>query len=133
MKEKLKFQVTVSGFIAGRIAQSNKTQRQIADECGFENQNVITMLKTGATKLPMTRIGAIAKALDVDPAYLFRLAMTEYMPDTWECIEQIAKSTALTTHELELIQQFRTLTGNTDPKPVAMTVNSTGGFVLTTK
>lgn len=101
--------------------QSEKTQRQIAEECGFENANVITMLKTGTTKIPLNRIGAIAKSLRVDPAHLLRLVMTEYMPDTWASVEEIMKGSMLTANELEVIRLFRSATANNDPKPVSLT------------
>ena len=59
---------SVAEFIADRLAAIDKTQRQVATECGLENANVITMFKQGATKLPLNRIGPLAKALEVDPA-----------------------------------------------------------------
>ncbi|MFH1819647.1 MAG: hypothetical protein ABIK82_22680 [Pseudomonadota bacterium] len=75
---------TVAEFLADSIALINKTQAQIAAECGFESANVITMFKKGQTKLPINRVGPLAKALNVDPAHLLRLVLLEYLPDTWE-------------------------------------------------
>lgn len=111
---------TVSDFIADRLAESDKTQRQVADECGFEHPNIITMFKQGQTKLPINRIGALAKSLDVDPAHLLRLVMLEYIPDVWENIENIMKSTLLTANELELVRAFREVTGDNDAVPVVI-------------
>ena len=105
---------SVAEFIADRLAAVDKTQKQIANECGFENPNIITMFKQGLTKLPINRIGPLAKALEVDPAHLLRLALLEYMPDTWETIEQTLQSTLLTANELDLIRAFRVSTGNRD-------------------
>ena len=45
-----------------------KTQAEIAEEAGFVNPNMVTMIKQGATKLPIDRVPALAKALEVDPA-----------------------------------------------------------------
>ena len=106
--------VSVAEFIAERLAAIDKTQRQIATECGLENANVITMFKQGSTKLPLNRIGPLAKALDVDPAHLLRLAMLEYMPDTWDAIENVMQSTLLTANEFELIRAYRAATGDND-------------------
>ncbi len=47
-----------------------KSQIDIAGEAGFVNANVLSMLKSGATKLPLDRIPAIANALECDPSYL---------------------------------------------------------------
>ncbi|MGC2457145.1 MAG: hypothetical protein WA435_04025, partial [Gallionellaceae bacterium] len=96
--------LTVAEFLADRIATIDKTQREIAEACGFDNPNIITMFKNGSTKLPVNRIAPLAKALEVDPAHLLRLVMLEYMPDTWEAIENIMQSTVLTSNELQLVR-----------------------------
>ena len=106
--------IRVADLIADRLAAIDKTQRQVADECGFENANVITMFKQGATKLPLNRIGPLAKALDIDPVYLLRLTLLEYIPDTWEMVENVMQSTLLTANELDLVRAYRTATGDSD-------------------
>lgn len=106
--------MSVAEFIADKLAESDKTQREVAEECGFENPNIITMFKTGTTKLPLNRIGPVARAIGADPAHLLRLVMTEYMPETWEAIENVLQSTVLTTNELELIRAYRKVTGDND-------------------
>ncbi len=105
---------SVAEFIADRLAAIDKTQRQVATECGLENANVITMFKQGATKLPLNRIGPLAKALEVDPAHLLRLAMLEYAPDTWKFMENAMQSTLMTARELDLIRAYRAATGDDD-------------------
>ncbi len=111
---------TVADFIADRLAVSDKTQREIAQECGFEHPNIITMFKNGSTKLPIKRIGALAKALDADPAHLLRLVMLEYLPDTWQCIEDLLQSTLLTANELALVRAYREGTGDRNAVPVVI-------------
>jgi len=105
---------SVAEFIAERLAVIDKTQRQIATECGFENANVITMFKQGNTRLPLNRIGPLAKALEVDPVHLLRLAMREYLPDTWDSLENAMQSTLMTANELDLIRAYRVATGDSD-------------------
>lgn len=121
MTEKI---TTIADFIADRLAESDKTQREIAAECGFETPNIITMFKNGSTKVPLNRIGALAKALDADPAHMLRLAMREYMPDTWESIEDTLKSTLLTANELKLLRAYREATGDSDPEAVVINRDS---------
>src|SRR5579871_5258209 len=58
-----------------------KNQRQIAHELGYAKPNIISMFKTGDTKVPIDKIPALARALNVDPAFLFRLAMEQFWPD----------------------------------------------------
>ena len=113
--------ITVAEFISERLAASGKTQREIAEDCGFENPNIITMIKTAATKVPLGRVGALAKALDADPAHLLRLVMSEYLPETWEALESVMQGTVLTANELDLVRKFRLVTGDQNPAPLAMT------------
>lgn len=111
---------TIADLIADLLADSDKTQREIAAECGFEKPNIITMFKKGSTKVPLNRIGTLAKALNADPAHMLRLAMREYMPDTWESIEETLNSTLLTANELKLIRAYREATGDADPEVVVI-------------
>jgi hypothetical protein len=111
---------TVAEFLADRIAAVDKTQRQIANECGFENANVITMFKNGSTKLPIGRIALLAKAIEVDPIHLLRLVMLEYIPDLWKSIETIMQTTVLTANELQLVQAYREVNGGRDDVAVVI-------------
>ena len=45
-----------------------KTQRKIAAETGFASVNMLAMIKAGNSRLPLDRVPALAKALDVDGA-----------------------------------------------------------------
>ncbi|HJV26732.1 MAG TPA: hypothetical protein VJ673_13675 [Aromatoleum sp.] len=112
--------ITVADFIADRLAECDKTQREIAIECGFEKPNIITMFKNGSTKVPLNRIGPLAKAIGADPAHLLRLVMHEYFPDTWQEIEDIMQTTVLTANELELVRRFREVTGDNDAVPLVI-------------
>jgi len=110
--------ITIAEFITERIDVSSKTQLEIAREAGYENPNFITMLKQGKTKLPLNAVGPIAHALDADPVHLLRLALGEYMPETFAAIENVLGTTILTEHERQLIDQFREATKGKNPRPL---------------
>ena len=65
-------------FLKARLLElkHQKTQAEIAEEAGFVNPNMVTMIKKGSTKLPIDRVPALAKALESDPALLLRLSVT---------------------------------------------------------
>src|SRR5437870_4016001 len=67
---------------------NNKTQFDIAQEVGYDKPNMIAMWRSGTAKVPLDKVPAAAKALGVDPALLFRLAMAQYWPDAAETIAQ---------------------------------------------
>ena len=79
---------TVAEFISAHIALSGKSQAEIARECGFEKANVLTMLKQGKMKVPLSRAAAIAHALNVEPYELIARLMEEYEPQTWQAIQE---------------------------------------------
>jgi transcriptional regulator with XRE-family HTH domain len=93
---------------------SRKSQRQIAQEAGFKTLNIVSMMKSGDAKLPLDRVPGLAKALEVDPAVLFRLAVAEYMSDADQIIDQIF-GTITTQNEAEILAFIRELTTNSDP------------------
>ena len=59
------------------ILAHRKTQAEIASEAGFANANMMTFLKTGKNKVPLDRVPSLAKALEVDPAFLMRLTLDQ--------------------------------------------------------
>src|SRR5262245_9342616 len=106
--------VTVAAYLDAQIAMSDKSQRQIADEVGYDRPNVITMIKQGRTKLPINKVGPFAKALGVDPVHLLRITMSEYMPDTWATIEKLIGHNLVTANELRIIEVIREASGGLD-------------------
>src|SRR6266496_1299395 len=70
-------------FLAFHIAKSGLTQREIAQACGFLRPNIVSMIKKGHTRLPLERLGAMARVLEVDPHALFLVWMMTYYGETW--------------------------------------------------
>ena len=105
-------------FLDSRLLEMRhkKTQAEIAEEVGFVNPNMVTMLKKGATKLPIDRVPALAKALESDPALLLRLALEQSEGSTaaaaiFEIIGQ-----PITKNEMAWIMEIREASGDTDPR-----------------
>lgn len=119
---------TVAEYLTFHINNSEKTQRQIALEIGYTKPNIITMFKQGSTKLPLDKVGPLAKALEIEPEDLFLKVMTEYMPETFEALSPFLCGLMLSKDELELIDNFRTfkaleekrLANNKRAKPVKL-------------
>lgn len=112
---------TLQKFLSKRIQelQSRKSQLEIASEAGFNNANFISMLKSGRSKLALDRVPAMAKALDVDPAYLFRLALGQFFDDSsLKELMPLFKS-AVTENEAQMLDVIREHSGNTDPSLTA--------------
>lgn len=93
-----------------------KTQTEIAQEVGFVNVNMMTMLKIGANKVPLDRVPALAKALDCDPAWLMRLALEQTEGDTAARAIIEILGAPVTKNELGWVMEIREASGDTDPR-----------------
>jgi hypothetical protein len=105
---------TVAQFISTKIKESGKSQIEIAQACGWPKPNMVTMCKQGKTRLPIDKIGPLAKVLEVEPVYLFWLVMQEYYPATLREIEDVIRGVMLNEHERAIIETYRDLTHGQD-------------------
>ncbi len=97
----------VAEYISMQLLLCGKAQTQIAEEVGFDKPNVITMIKQGKTKVPLTKIGSMAKALEVDPVFFFKMVMNEYNPDLLDVITSITSQPIITNNEMDFIRVIR--------------------------
>lgn len=95
--------------------RSVKTQAQIATEAGFVNVNMLAMIKGGRNRLPIDRVPALAKALDVDPAYLLLLALEQMVGSTEAQAIVSILSTAVTRNEMGWVEAIREASNMSDP------------------
>lgn len=105
----------VAQRVSALLEVSEKSQRQIAEEIGYDRPNIIAMFKMGATKVPLTKIGPLAKALNADPGHMMRLALETYSPETYEAIKDHLGDVT-SEHEREILKVIRKASGNGDPK-----------------
>ena len=106
-----KRKVSIADYIEQQIALSEKSQKDLALEIGYDKPNVLTMIKQGKTKLPLNKVGSLAKALGVDPVHLLRLVLQEYLPQTWEAIENIVGESLVSAGERALLEKVRETLG----------------------
>lgn len=99
--------MSVADYINLQLEACGKAQYEVAREVGFDKPNVMSMIKQGKTKLPLAKIGPMARALGVDPVHLFQLTLSEYMPETWEAIESIFDKKMPTANEFDVIESLR--------------------------
>ncbi len=125
--------MTVAEYLTEKIAESGKTQRVIAEECGFDSPNIITMFKKGDTRIPLNRIESLATALDVDSSHLLRLVMLEYMPRTWDSVEWMMRGSVMTDSELRLVSMYRQLRAMSDLDQIEFEARAVAGMMIKMK
>lgn len=101
-------------YIASQIDISDKSQKDMARELGYDNPNIITMFKKGITKIPINKVPKFADVLGLDRLHLLRLATLEYSPELWETFQAVIGST-VTKNEYEMVEAIRSVTGDSDP------------------
>jgi len=99
--------IHVANYFTALVNASTKTQDEIAREVGFDSVNVISMIKTGRTKIPLARIPALAKALDADPREMLAVALEAYQPELYGVLSTIAPSMLVSSNELRVINALR--------------------------
>ena len=105
-------------FLEARLLElkHKKTQAEVAEEAGFVNPNMVTMIKKGSTKLPIDRVPALAKALESDPALLLRLALEQSEGSTAAAAIYEIIGQPITKNEMAWINEIREASGDTDPR-----------------
>jgi len=118
----------LAAFITHRIAElrPRKSQIEIASEAGYPNPNMLSMLKSGTTKLALDRVAALAKALETDPARLFRMALLQSGHETTRPVIEEVFGTVVTRNEVAWLEAIREASGNTDP---TLTVRARGAIL----
>lgn len=76
-------------LLANAIDASELTQREIADRIGMRNPNVISMMKQGITRVPLSRIPALSETLKIDAQTFLMTAIEEYHPGTHEVLVDV--------------------------------------------
>ena len=77
----------VHEYIEAQLKLCGKSQKQVAAEAGFKHPNILSMIKSNLTKLPVPRVNALADSLGVSRVRLMRLVLAEDYPDILEAIE----------------------------------------------
>ena len=106
--------MTVAEYLAHQLDASGKSRNDIAREAGFERPNVLSMMRTGAMKIPLTAAPGLARALGIDPAAFLRRCMAEYVPELLAAM--VSQGTGpISRNEAQILSVIRAATKNADP------------------
>lgn len=104
-------------FLEKRILElrPRKIQLEIAKEAGFLNPNMLSLLKSGACKLPLDRVVSLAKALECDPVLLFTLAVEQLDRNTTELAIRQIFGALITQNEVAWLEEIRRASDHSNP------------------
>jgi hypothetical protein len=100
--------VSVMTRIEDRQAALGLSDQELCAAVGFDREIVLTLIRTGIMRLPLTKVPAFAEALSLDACELFKAALHENSPELASLIETIYNPMQLTPIEKHLIECTRT-------------------------
>jgi transcriptional regulator with XRE-family HTH domain len=103
-------------FLSKRIDELKPelTQREIAHRLGVRSVQFVSMMKTGAARVPLEKLPLLAEILGVDPAHLVRLGLGQYWPEL-DVVSKVLPA-PVTKNEMALLRAFRRATDHADPE-----------------
>jgi hypothetical protein len=111
---------TLLACIESRQTELNITDAELGNALGFEKPNVITLIKTGVMRMPLSKVPALAQALNLPASELLETLMRDTMPEVFEVIQQVYQPMVLTDTESRLIKHLRGLTGDRSCSPLVI-------------
>lgn len=108
---------TLPPYLEKRILELRpiKNQAEIAAQAGFKSLNMLALIKSGAARLPLDRVPALAAALDIDPARLFQLALEQWAGSSAARAISAIFGTVVTANEVGWLEVIREASDNSDP------------------
>lgn len=106
--------VTVVSQIDAQQAALCISDQELCEAVGFERTIMLSLIKQGVMRLPLTKVPALAAALEIDPAVMLRSALRESDPALAQVIEQVFNPLHLTAAEVNLLTHLRELYGDCD-------------------
>jgi len=64
------------------------SQTELADKCGYSSRQMISRIESGIVDLPLSKVNAIADALDVSAAYLAGYSEGQEMLDAYYTLNE---------------------------------------------
>lgn len=104
--------------IEARQAALELSDHDLCAALGFERQIVLGLIKAGSMRMPLTKIQALAVALELDPIELMKQALLEQDPALSKIIEDLFNPLHLTSSEVNLVKHLRKLCGDTPTSPL---------------
>lgn len=110
---------SIVGLIVNRQAALGLSDEEVATALGYTNGRVVEMMKAGTMNVPVNKVAALARVLQVEEIGVLRLVLIQAGPEIWRAIsEVIAPLGPLSTTEINLIRHVRRLSAGHELKPI---------------
>lgn len=77
----------LGSLIASHQLQAGISDKELAQALDYNHVTVVTLIKSGAMRLPFMKVIVLAEALRADARVVMRLTMDEAIPGLYELVE----------------------------------------------
>ena len=95
---------TFIALMEARQAALELSDHDLCAAVGLEREIALGLIKAGSMRMPLTKIPTLAAALELDPAELLKLALSEQSPDLLQVIEEAYNPLRLPLSEGMILQ-----------------------------
>lgn len=81
--------LSVAEIVRRALDQTALSQKEVANRVGFPHANVLSMIKTGDTQVPLERAPALADALGLDRVEFLTACLCEYRPGLFDVLDEV--------------------------------------------
>jgi transcriptional regulator with XRE-family HTH domain len=96
--------------------RTNMTNEELADDMGYARSNIISMWRTGKSRIPLERLPDLSRLLNVSMAELMPMWVEQYAPQIRVEVGKMFNR-LVTENEFEVIEAIRQASESTNPKP----------------
>lgn len=121
---------SVAQLIKARQTDLGKSDYEVAVALGYEQENIIAMIKRGTMRLPLNRVIEMAGVLEVDALQLLRFVLHESDPGLLNAIERVIGPMVLSQGEIRLIEAVRKVAKGREAVPMVLDRNSLVALVV---
>jgi hypothetical protein len=105
-------------FVQTRQGELNMDDAALSLALGYENESVVLQIKKKNIRFPISKLAALATALDVSAVDLMKLHLTETDPLLLDALNEVLLSNALNPTEVKLIKAIRKMTNGRKITPL---------------
>lgn len=104
-------------WLNGNLSRrTDMTNDEMAEEMGYARSNIISMWRTGRSRIPLERLPDLSKMLNVSMAELLPMWIEQYAPQVRVEVGKMFNR-LVSENEFEVVQAVRDASGQTNPKP----------------
>lgn len=121
---------TTHQLLADQQALAGISDKELANALGYQSPNVIQMFKSGAMRIPFTKVPELANALDINPGMLMRRLLQDADPALLHAVEHCVGALCLSDGEQKLIAAIRKANPGKEPVPIMFDRDATITLVV---